>query len=140
MHKTHTAPTIKKVAFFTTLLLLLLNGTGAVYGGYNLITDPSGGNLHMPLSFLQHSPFQNYLIPGIILFLVNGVLSFLVITALLVKHRQAHRLVILQGALLAGWIAIQIIMLQTFYPPMHLPFFMIGVLLVGCGMYLQANR
>jgi hypothetical protein len=119
-----------------SLILLLFNGFGALYGSYHFITDPSGESLQMPRSFLQHSPFSNYLIPGIVLFVVNGLFSFMVTAALLLKHRLAPTLVMLQGILLAGWIVVQVMLLQTFYPPLHLTMFGIGGMLIGCGGYL----
>jgi len=33
------------------VILLLFNGFGAVYGGFCLITDPTGAKLQLPLSY-----------------------------------------------------------------------------------------
>jgi len=44
--------------------------------------------------------------------------------------------VMLQGILLAGWIVVQVMLLQTFYPPLHLTLFGVGGMLIGCGGYL----
>ncbi|MBX2946201.1 MAG: hypothetical protein KF725_10230 [Cyclobacteriaceae bacterium] len=58
--------------------LLLFNGISACFGGYRLISKPDGSGLDMPVSFLEHTPFSNYLIPGIVLFVANGLLSLVV--------------------------------------------------------------
>ena len=53
-------------------LLQVFIGLGAVAGGLGLVLEPSGANLGMPLEALEHSPFSTYLIPGIVLFVLNG--------------------------------------------------------------------
>lgn len=60
-------------------------GLGAIGGGGVLIASPTGKLIGMPLSMLQHSPFHSFLIPGIILFSVLGVMPILIGYALL-KH------------------------------------------------------
>lgn len=65
--------------------LLLFLGLGAICGGAVLIISPSGKLMGMPLSLLKSSPFNDFLIPGIILFLVIGIVPILLATALLKK-------------------------------------------------------
>ena len=67
------------------IVLLAFLWLGAIGGGGVLIISPSGKLIGMPLSMLSPSPFYNFLIPGIILFLVLGVIPFLLIIALLKK-------------------------------------------------------
>lgn len=66
----------------TLLALHLILGIGAVFGGLVLILDPSGELIHMPSSILKNSPFDSFLIPGLILFVVLGVLPLIVSFAL----------------------------------------------------------
>ena len=68
------------------LILLAFLGLSAFGGGGALIISPSGKLLGgLPLSILQNSPFINFLIPGIILFLVLGVFPIFLIFALIRK-------------------------------------------------------
>ena len=62
------------------LSLLGFLGLSAIGGGGALIISPSGKLLGgLPLSILEHSPFNDFLVPGIILFVVLGIIpSFLV--------------------------------------------------------------
>lgn len=117
------------------IVLLLVNGLGALYGGFMLMSDPSGARMQMPLSYLEHSPFSNYLIPGIVLFIVNGLFSFVTIMTILCKNFHSYWFVIIQGLLLSGWIIVQIILLRIFYAPLHATFLIIGLCLIGCGLY-----
>ncbi len=68
------------------LYLLGFLGIGAIGGGGALIISPSGKLLGgLPLSILKNSPFDNFLIPGIILFLILGVFPCLLVFALMKK-------------------------------------------------------
>ena len=67
---------------YVLMFLLLFLGISAIYGGYNLIADPSGNRLQLPRGWLELTPFPNYFIPGLILFSVLGVFP-LVVTVLL---------------------------------------------------------
>jgi hypothetical protein len=67
------------------IVLLAFLGLGAIGGGTVFIISPSGKLMGMPLSMLNPSPFNNFLIPGIILFLVLGIIPLLLIKALLKK-------------------------------------------------------
>lgn len=98
-----------------SILLLFFNGVSALYGGWGLISNPSGEKMQMPLELLQHSPFKDYLIPGLILFTVLGIGS---IAAAIVSIRRTPHYslwIIVLGALMAGWILVQILMLQTLH-------------------------
>lgn len=73
---------------FTCKILILLQvllGIGAVFGGSVLVIDPSGGLIRMPIALLENSPFNNFLIPGIILLGIMGILPLITSFALLTK-------------------------------------------------------
>jgi len=62
--------------------LLAFLGIGALGGGVSLIISPGGSLLGLPLAALGSSPFNDFLIPGIILTLMLGIFPWLVIFAL----------------------------------------------------------
>ena len=77
----------KKKPFARTILLFLLlfQALSGLIGGLGLILNPGGDVIQIPLSLLGSSPFDNYLIPGLILFLLLGVYPFIVFYALIKK-------------------------------------------------------
>lgn len=75
----------KPGVWYALLALLLLEGIMALMGGYKLIKDPSGALVGMPIDILAHSPFSNFLIPGIVLFSLLGVFPLVVVFLLLRK-------------------------------------------------------
>ncbi len=122
------------------IILLIINAIGAVWGGAGLIYDPSGEFMEMPLGFLEHSPFSNYLIPGIILFVFNGLLCLVAAFLTINMHLFYQYFIIFQGVVLVIWLSVQIVMIRFFYPPLHLPFYIIGLMLVVIGTLLLRKR
>lgn len=118
------------------IILLLFNAISALLGGWGLMSDPSGETLEMPLRFLEHSPFENFLVPGIILFITNGIFSLLFAVMALLKFMNYSWLVIFQGFILVGWLIIQIIMIREFYGPLHVLYLSVGFLLISTGWVL----
>ncbi|TLX74608.1 hypothetical protein E9993_11860 [Labilibacter sediminis] len=100
---------------------------GAIGGGVVLIISPSGELLGLPLSEFKNIPFDSFLIPGIILFSVLGIIPSLLIVALINKpeSRLAEQINIFNDMhwswtysiyiafTLIGWIHIELIFLQA---------------------------
>lgn len=127
--------------FFHVLayVLLFFNGVGALFGGWNLMIHPDGSSLQLSMDWLQHTPFPDYLIPGMILFIVNGLFSIFVFIAILLKLRNYYRLIMVQGAILVGWIVIQVALIRTI-DFLHILFGSIGIVLFIAGwMLLRYN-
>jgi hypothetical protein len=118
-----------------TVVLLLINILGAIYGSYNLIIYPDGSSLQLPLDWLQYSPFNDYLIPGIILISVNGLFGIFVFGTILFQHRLYPWFVVAQGLILSGWIVIQMIMLRSM-AGIQVLFGSIGLMLILLGWAL----
>lgn len=132
---THKLMNSMKAARNILLIELGFLGLGAIAGGGALIISPTGELLGMPLSMLEKSPFSNFFIPGIILFLVLGVLPMLLVFALLKKPKSGiaekvnffkdmhwtWTFSIYTGFALISWIQLQMVFIQgvhwlhTFY-------------------------
>ena len=108
------------------LIVLGFLALGAIGGGIVLIISPDGELLGLPLSEFKNIPFTSYLIPGIILFSILGVIPSLLIIALLKKPESkiAEQINIFNDMhwswtysiyiafTLIGWIHIELIFLQ----------------------------
>lgn len=62
-------------------LLIVLSGN-AFYGGGTMIIRPDGSLIGMSTDWLAGSPFTNFLLPGIILLLLMGVLPVITLIGL----------------------------------------------------------
>lgn len=116
----------------------LFIGLGAVVGGLGLVLDPSGGNLGLPLAWLERSPFPDYLIPGLYLLLVNGVGSLVGGILSWRRHRYAGEIGMALGALLMLWIIAQVwwIGLSHWLQPVYFSF---GVVELSLGRQVRAG-
>jgi len=109
------------------LVLLFFLALGAIFGGGMFIISPSGQLMGMPLSMLDNSPFKNFLVPGIILFVVLGIAPVAVAIALIKKPANkafeafnffkdmywAWTFTIYMAFALIIWIQVQMMMLRA---------------------------
>ncbi len=124
------------------LLALVLNfftGFGAVAGGLACITDPVSP-LGAPLELLDGSPFETYLIPGLILIVIIGGGNLLSAAILIVKKRWAGYAEGTVSCALLIWLAVQIAVIHAF-SPLHGIFFLIGIIqaYIACTMLLREH-
>lgn len=78
------SPLVILCTFLLALLLLFVIG-GACSAGFSFIIHPDGSGVGVPLSWLEHSPFSSFRIPGIILLVFNAFLPFLTLIGLFSK-------------------------------------------------------
>ena len=90
-------------------------GLGAVGGGLGLILKPSGANLGIPLELLKNSPFSTYLVPGIVLLMVNGLGSLVGAAASFTRYRYAGETAMALGVFLVAWIILQVYWIAAFH-------------------------
>jgi hypothetical protein len=112
--------------------VLALGGLG---GGLALVTDPTGGRLGMTVERLPGwLPFADYLIPGVALIVLFGVLPAIV-AMLLVRHSpRAWTATAALGVLLVFWSGAQIAALGLVFLAAQIGFLIVGVVLVGLGV------
>jgi hypothetical protein len=130
---------LKKLLNITATILLLFNGIGALYGGWNLIKYPDGSSIQLSLHWLEHTPFTNYFIPGIILFIANGLFSFFVVIALVLNVKKSEWFVVAQGTILTGWLLIQMILIQTIHS-LHIILGCVGIGLIITGLMMRKHK
>lgn len=137
--------TIKKPVSCKLLIFLqVFLGLGAVFGGGAFIIDPSGELIRMPITLLEPSPFTNYLIPGVILFVILGILPLVIayglvtrkdckIAALLNIFQHMHwawTFSLYMGFTLIIWISVQMYLINL-VETVHLVY-------IGLGLLIQA--
>ena len=114
-------------------------GLGAFGGGLMLVIDPSGSTLGVPMSFLEGSPFLDYLIPGVFLLAVNGVGSMVGAGLSFTRRRYAKDIAIVLGAILVAWIVVQVVIIRSI-GWLHILYFILGVVELGIGLYIRRHR
>jgi hypothetical protein len=93
------------------VVLEIVVGIGALFGGGLLILAPDGHLLGMTTRTLAGSPFPSYLVTGIILFVFIGVAPLLA-AAITVRRLAIARLAaVAVGLTLIGWISVEMVVL-----------------------------
>ena len=126
---------MKTIRIMTRLLLIIIS-TNALLAGYSFMTDSSGGGMNISIDKLQFSPFNNFFIPGLILFISIGLFSFFTAVLTIFRFRNHASFIVYQSIILIGWIVIQIIMLREINL-LHVVFLFLGVILFTFGNRLN---
>ncbi|MCB0710299.1 MAG: hypothetical protein KDC15_13015 [Chitinophagaceae bacterium] len=89
---------------YTLGILLLLVAINAFAGGYYAMA----GAKNVPTEWLRGSPFSNYFIPGLFLFIVVGGLALLAAIFIFRHHRLALKAAYVSGTIILLWLLIQV--------------------------------
>lgn len=121
----------RPVGFYILAALIFFQAVSGLFGGGALVLDPTGSTLQMPLSLLKGSPFSNYLIPGIILFLVLGIFPSIVFYGLLRGKEWSGLGSVLVSLALIIWIGVEVAMVgYQSEPPLQLIYGLVGIALI----------
>lgn len=123
-----------KIVYRLLFILHAFVGIGAMAGGLAAITNPEKP-LGASVELLKNSPFSNFLIPGIILFVVIGLGN--VISAFMFRFKsrfQGYISSVFSWALVI-WIVVQCIMLHAIVF-LHVLFFIIGLIQATLSMVI----
>lgn len=116
-------------------LLQAFIALGALAGGFLLVKDPTGSAMGLPLSLLDGSMFTDYLIPGLFLFLVNGLGSTLGAILSFRKNQYAGEAATALGAILVAWIVIQVSIIHSVHL-LHILYFTLGIIELALGVLM----
>ena len=142
---------IMKITRNIFLILLGFLGIGAISGGVVLIISPLGELIGIPFSEFKNIPFNSYLIPGIILLIVLGLIPLFLIIALLKKpeSKLAEQINVFNDMhwswtysiyiafALISWIYIQLIFLQGVVHWLHTFYMFYAILIIIVALLPQ---
>ena len=118
-----------------SIIVLWIVSIYAIAVSYQFITDPSGESLNLSTELLDHSPFFDYLIPGIILLFTIGIPGVIVAIFAMKKASFYPKLILIQGCILFIWILLQVILFRDFIF-LDFAFGLTGILLIIIGKIL----
>lgn len=109
----------------------------AVPAGLSMVLEPDGSGIGLPTEILETSPFRDYLIPGLFLFVFNGMFQVVGAVASFRKSKYTGILGLGLGTILFFWILIQVYFtgLVHFLQSM---FFMIAIIEIMLGLRLNS--
>ena len=120
--------------------LEILLGVGALAGGAALVLGPRGEILPLPVSALAGSPFDTYLVPGLILFAVLGLGPLVAAALAWRRHALAPLAACVVGMALLVWLAVEIAIIGFSMTPPLQPFYLVlGVAITIVGLLWRRN-
>ncbi len=102
---------MKKSIYIIAGILQLFIGLGAFVSGILMMINSDGRALQMPLTMLKGSPFTDFLIPGLILCIVNGAGNIFSAILSFRRHKLSGFAGIFFGSGLIIWIFVQVSMI-----------------------------
>jgi hypothetical protein len=116
-----------------SIVLLIFNSISALGGGAVLIIDPTGDIMQMSVDILWDSPFANFMVPGVILFIILGVGSALAALTAIKKKKKYYIDTISVGIVTIVWIAVELYMIKS-VDLLHYVYGGLGLVFVVLGM------
>ena len=98
----------RPIAVTILMILLVLLGLGGIGGGLSMLADPSGDLLGLPLVLLESVTVKNFLLPGMFLLVVMGILPLVAAYGLWRGQQRARIATIGLSIVLILWICVQI--------------------------------
>jgi len=121
----------RPISVYVLIILITLQGISGLFGGVLLIIDPSGESLNLPINLLKKTPFQNYLIPGLILFNILGIIPLIILNGLWKNRCWAWYGSLIVGVALIIWIFVEVLMIgYQPEPPLQFIYGLVGLLIL----------
>ena len=127
---------MKNLAFVSQTIIQIFVGSSALVSGALLIIVPSGAFLHLPPDMLKDTPFHDFLAPGIILFLINGVGQLVAGILSIRRNRLAGYGGAVCGMGLMIWIFVQVNMIGG-RNILQYSYFILGLLETALSFLIQ---
>ena len=119
----------RRLALWALVVSVLFLAVGGLYGGLSMLHDPSGASLGMDV-VLPRIPVPNYVLPGVFLVVVMGLLPLALAYGLLVRpsgrwavavsrlsgHHWAWTGALVLGVVLELWLTVQAWMIGFSWP------------------------
>ncbi len=124
---------MRKTLYISSVVALVILAVTSLICGMWLMLDPTGESFGFDTGLLSRTPFEDYFVPGFLLFSGNGLLAVLTLTLVVIKSKFRSTMLILQGLILIIWLSTQVFF-GIFEPILHLSYYFLGVLLVIYGL------
>ena len=98
----------RPLALWGLLAVMASLAVRAFAGGTALVVDPSGGLVGLPSAPLAATPFDGFLVPGLILLAVFGVAPLAAAALVYRQHERGWAAATVVGVALAVWVGVEV--------------------------------
>jgi hypothetical protein len=117
-------------------VLEMIVALGAIPSGISMILTPDGSGMGLDVAWLERSPFESFLVPGIFLLVFNGILQLMGAWLTFRRSTVAGIFGVAVGLVLIFWLLAQIYYLELTHF-LQVVFFVIGLLEIYLGRKLH---
>jgi hypothetical protein len=123
-----------------TILFILVSFTGltATVTGLLMISKPDGSILHLSLSLLDPAPFKNYLLPGILLTTVVGLVNLMAVFLNIQRHPKRYNWALAGGFMISLWMLVQLLLIHAAHW-VHFIYLSIGIFIILIAYQLKGK-
>ena len=133
----------RSISSYLLISLVFIQMVSALPAGWSLVTDPTGVGLGIPLDILQHTPFSNFMWPGLFLFIFLGLFPALIFYGMVKRpiFKKLEKLNLYKdyhwswtysyylGVILILWINMQLFFIREFFI-LQFVYSMLGILII----------
>jgi hypothetical protein len=136
-----TSPRSRPIPLYVLIVGMLFQGISGLVGGVGLVIDSAGEFLDLSVDLLIGSPFQTFLVPGLILLVILGIAPMVVSVGLMKRTRWAWYGSLTLGCALVIWILTQIAIIGYWSdPPLQLVYGVLGIVLAGLTLLPSVRK
>lgn len=118
------------------VVLLVFQGLSGLGGGWALSLDPTGTGIGLDPTWLDGSPFPDYRVPGVFLWVVLGLGPLGAALLVLRRSAWAWSAALLTGLVLLAWILVEIAVVGLqMRPPLQLIYGLLGAGITGLALH-----
>lgn len=123
-----------------TLLFLMtcFIALSSIISGLMMMSNPNGEIFNLPLSLLNGTPFNDYLLPGILLTLIVGIVNLHAVFYNVQNHPYRYDWAMAGGFIITVWIMVQVILTGMIHW-LHFIYFLVGVLIILIAYQLKGK-
>lgn len=124
-----------KSLLFILVVFIALTST---ISGLLMISKPDGSILQLSPGLLEGTPFNNYLVPGILLAIIVGGVNLIAVFFNMQRHPVRYNWAMAGGFMISGWLIAQMILIRTLHW-LHFIYLGIGLLIILIAFQLKGK-
>ena len=123
-----------------TILFILISfiAITAFLSGLVMISNPDGSVLNLSRGLLENTPFNNYMIPGLLLATIVGGVNLTALFFNMQRHPSRYNWAIAGGFMITIWILVQLLLIQAAHW-LQFIYLGIGVLIILIAYQLKGK-
>ena len=110
----------------------------SMISGLMMMSNPEGDVYNLPLSLLNGTPFNDYLVPGLLLTLIVGNVNLHAVFLNVEQHPYRYNWAMAGGFIIIAWIIVQVLLINM-VNWLHFIYFFVGIFIILISYHLKGK-